>query len=87
MITNLNWTNPQDQLPKIKNAIGAYRNKDSEVVLVFVGENGYSDRECTLAYYSHSNKCWEFLEDKYSGFSILLWSYLPVTLDFESLKD
>jgi hypothetical protein len=80
------WVLVKHSLPPVQsNGLGSVKRKNSVIVLVWVGENGYSYREITLGYYDFLSKEWCFMEDKYSGYVVKAWCNLPIPpdLDFE----
>ncbi len=79
------WYEPSDRLPNCKNIHGEPIQPDgnSEVVLVWVGVNNVTYKQCTLAHYDYKNNKWIFSENKYDGYLVKLWCELPNKSEFE----
>lgn len=73
------WYKPKDRLPEKQENFGSSRQKHSFVVLLWVGANGYSHREVTIGYFDFDDNEWVYIEENFSDFPVIAWSYLPFT--------
>jgi hypothetical protein len=69
----MKWIKISDGLPENTNMFSYTRISD--VVLVWIGENDYSDKQWTTAFYDYKNKEWVLLEDNhYTAYEIIAWA-------------
>lgn len=70
------WIETGEKLPPVPPNF--YVN-ESDVVLAWVGENAYSQREVTTAYYDYHSKAWQFIESGFSHYvrEPLAWMPFP----------